>query len=162
MKRLFTLMLAVLMLLSSVGCSQIGEMKLEDLEVFQNLKKSINVEDSLDKIVDTFAEICEPLLSNEDNRYQFVADAYEENETQYLKLVLATEFKVPIYTETLRMDLILIYKVDEDMSVWEESEWIDGDFDAYIEHVKTSNIFIKLIGKTVDSYDLKIGKVDRE
>lgn len=158
MKRFVALLLAALMLLSTAACSQVGEINFEDLEIFKSLKNSINVEDSLEKIVDTFAEICKPLLSSEDNRYLFEADAYEENDSHYLKLVLAAEFKVPVYTETLRLDLVLIYKTDEDMSVWEESEWIDGDFDTYIDHVKSSNVFIKLIGKTVESHDLKIGK----
>ena len=158
MKRLIALVLAAVLLVGTVGCSTIGEMKLEDLEIFKNLKNGINPEDTLEKIVDSFAKICEPLLSDEDNRYLFVADAYEEGENHCLKLVMAMEFKVPVYPETLRLDLQLIYKTDEDMSLWEENKWVEKDFDAYIDYIKNSNIFLKLLGKTVDSFDLNINK----
>lgn len=158
MKRLIALILAATLLLTTAGCSMLGEIKLEDLEIFKNLENGINAQDSLDKIVDSFAEICEPLLSSEDNRYLFEADAYEEEGQHYLKLVMAMEFKVPVYTEALRLDMSLLYKTDEDMSLWEESKWVDKDFDAYIDYIKSSNVFIKLLGKTVDSFDLDIGK----
>lgn len=158
MKRICALILALTLLFSFAGCSQIPEVKLEDLEVFKNLKGSINAEDSLEKIVDTFAEICKPLLDDSDNRYLYEADAYEEDGAHYLKLHLATQFKVPVYTETLQLNLELIYSVEEDMSLWEENKWFDGDFDAYIDYIKSSNIFIKLIGKTVESHNVTIGK----
>lgn len=158
MKRICTIILTFALLLGICGCSQLKQFNFEDLEIYQSLKGAINENDTLEQIVDTFAKVCEPLLDDSDNRYQYETIAYDVDGTNYLKLHLATQFKVPVYTGTLQLNLVLVYQVDEDLTEFEENKWIDHDFDAFIDYIKSSNIFQKLTGKTVDSYNITIDK----
>lgn len=159
MKRLFSFFFVFVLILSMIGCSQISTENLEDLEIFKSLKNAIGENDSLEEIVNTFGEVCKPLLDNTDNRYQYETIAYDVDGVPYLKLHLATQFKVPIYTGKLQLNLVLVYQVEEDMTTFEENKWFDGDFDTFIDYIKDSQIFGKLIGKTLDSHNITIERV---
>lgn len=158
MKKLFAILLILTLSVTALcGCKEIMP-KLEELEIYQSLMNTIDENDNLEQIIDSFAKLMEPLMDDSDNRYQYETIAYDVDGAHYLKVHLASQFKIPVYTETLQLNLVLIFAVDEDLTAYEENKWVDHDFDAFIEYIKGTDVFSKLMGKTVDSYNVTIEK----
>lgn len=154
MKKLFAFLLCCALSVGIIGCGVVDVPKFDDLEAYQSLVNGISKEDSLEKVVDTFATVCKPLLDEFSSRYLYEVTA-EGND---LNIHLAVQFTVPVYKDPLQMNLELVFKSDEDMSAYAQSQWFDGDFDAYIASIKESKLFLKLIGKSFDSYKVSVEK----
>lgn len=164
MKKFLSIILVfAISVLNLTGCtffyhlpSVIPETNWEELEVYQVLSSGIDDDATLEEMVNAFEAMCQVPMETTCDVYVYDVYSYEFEGNRYLHFMVSRQFQIPTYYEFLDCGFSATFILEDDIADLSESIHKEMPWKAFIQAVKDSASYNKLLDKPIYERNVSI------
>ena len=129
----------------------ISQTELEEMEVYQVLKAGIDDDSTLDEMLTAFSAMCKVPIEVTTDMYLLEISQGEYEGQKYLFCSISRQMEIPGYYEMIDLGFTVEYPIDEDMSSFTETTFIENDWQGFLSHIRSTDFYETFLTREISA-----------